>query len=378
MSNQRFIPAVFYRGGSSKGVFFHARDLPADRAQIEPILLAVLGSPDPNGRQLNGMGGGISSLSKAVIIAPSDHPGADVDYTFVQVSVDQPVCVWDGVCGNLSSAVGPFAVEEGLVAPPADGEATVRIHETSTGKIIHSRFQVRDGKPVVRGDFVIAGVAGAGDMVRLDYRDPGGALTGKLLPTGKVIDTIDMGDGTTVEASLIDSSNACVFIEAGAVGLSGTEGPEAIEGMADVMARLDAVRRRAGVLMGFGATPEALGQFNPRIAVVSAPADFTSLDGQVQSAASHDIATRMLSMGRPHRAVPLASALCLGVAARIEGTLPHRLATTGDGVTVRVGNPSGVIAVGADVVRDRDGWRAESAASFRTARRLMQGQVAVD
>lgn len=376
--SQQFIPAVFYRGGSSKGVFFHARDLPADRAAIEPIILSVIGSPDPNGRQLNGMGGGISSLSKAVIIAPSSHPDADVDYTFIQVAVDAAECVWDGVCGNLSSAVGPFAVEEGLVSPPADGEVTVRIHETSTGKIIHSRFQARDGKPVVRGDFQIAGVAGSGDMIRLDYRDPGGALTGKLLPTGNVIDYIDMGDGTTVEASMVDSSNACVFIEAASVGLTGTERPEAIEADAGVMARLDAIRRRAGVMMGMGATPEALGMFNPRIAVVSAPADFTSLDGDLQPAASHDIATRMLSMGRPHRAVPLASALCLGVAVRIEGTLPNRLATKGDGVTVRVGNPSGVIAVGAEVAQDRLGWRAESAASFRTARRLMQGQVAVD
>lgn len=374
--SQRFIPAVFYRGGSSKGVFFHARDLPRDRAEIEPILLAVLGSPDPNGRQLNGMGGGISSLSKAVIIAPSAHPDADVDYTFVQVAVDEPICEWGGVCGNLSSAVGPFAVEEGLVAA-GDGLTTVRIHETSTGKIIHSHFRCRDGRPVVRGDFSIAGVAGTGDMIRLDYLDPAGAITGRLLPTGNVLDVIEMPDGASVEASMVDSSNACVFIEASAVGLDGTESPDVIEARADVMARLDAIRRRAGVMMGLGATPEALGLFNPRIAVVSAPAAFTSLDCARHEAASHDIATRMLSMGRPHRAVPLASALCLGVAAKIEGTLPHRLSTAA-GDEVRVGNPSGMISVGAKVRREGKAWLAESAASFRTARRLMQGQVAVD
>ena len=163
---QRWIRAALYRGGSSKGVFFHARDLPETRAEIEPILLRVLGSPDPNGRQLDGLGGGILSLSKAAIVAPSARPDADVDFTFVQVAVDRPVCDWDGVCGNLTAAVGPFAVEEGLVRC-GDGECRVRIHETSTGKIIHSVFPVSDGRPVVTGDFRIAGVAGSGAMIRL-------------------------------------------------------------------------------------------------------------------------------------------------------------------------------------------------------------------
>ncbi|AXC48322.1 PrpF family protein [Paracoccus suum] len=380
---QSFVPAVFYRGGSSKGVIFHARDLPDDRAEIEAILLAVLGSPDPNGRQLNGMGGGISSLSKAVILAPSDDPAADVDYTFVQVAVDAAECVWDGVCGNLASVVGPFAVEEGLVPPPADGEALVRFREAATGKIIYSRFPCADGVPVVQGDFVIAGVAGTGAMIRLDYRDPGGAITGRLLPTGQLTQELVLADGSSVEVSLIDSSNACVFVAAASVGLTGTESPDAIEARGEVMARLDEIRRRAGVLMGLAERPDALGLFNPRIAVVSAPADFTSLDGTRWNAGSHDIATRMLSMGRPHRAVPLASALCLGVACGIEGTLPNRLARTAADQPargmVRVGTPSGVITVGAEVARDAGGeWRAISAASFRTARRLMQGQVAID
>lgn len=377
--SQRFVPAVFYRGGSSKGVVFHARDLPADRAGIEAILLAVLGSPDPNGRQLNGMGGGISSLSKAVIIAPSDDPAADVDYTFVQVAVDAAECEWGGVCGNLASVVGPFAVEEGLVPPPADGETLVRIRETATGKIIHARFPCAGGLPVVQGDFAIAGVAGTGAMIRLDYRDPGGALTGRLLPTGNVVDQIAMPDGTKVEASLIDSSNGCVFVAAADMGLTGTEGPDVIEAMPGVMARLDAIRRQAGVLMGMAARPEELGLFNPRIAVIASPADFRGLDGQHYPAAGHDIATRMLSMGRPHRAVPLASALCLGAACAIEGTLPHRLARTGRAAgTVRIANSSGVIAVGAEVTPHDGGWRALGATSFRTARRLMQGQVAID
>ena len=185
--SQRFLPAVFMRGGSSKGVFFHARDLPAERAAVDRILLAVLGSPDPYGRQLDGMGGGISSLSKAVIIGPPTHPEADVDYTFAQVAVDRPVVDWRDNCGNLSSAVGPFAVDEGLVRVE-DGEALVRIHQVNTRKLIHARFPVRDGRAEIRGEFAIAGVAGTGARIRLDFLAPGGAQTGALLPTGRAVD----------------------------------------------------------------------------------------------------------------------------------------------------------------------------------------------
>jgi 2-methylaconitate cis-trans-isomerase PrpF len=176
--DQVFIPAIFMRGGSSKGVFFHAHDLPQDRAQQDAIFLAVLGSPDPYGRQLDGMGGGISSLSKAVIIGPPTHPDADVDYLFAQVAVDKPVVDWSSNCGNLSSAVGPFAVDEGLVRV-ADGEALVRIHQVNTRRIIHARFPVRGGKAVTAGDFTMAGVSGSGARIRLDFLAPGGGATGR-------------------------------------------------------------------------------------------------------------------------------------------------------------------------------------------------------
>ena len=375
--NQRFIPAVFYRGGSSKAVIFHRGDLPEARAEIDPIILQVLGSPDPNGRQLNGMGGGISSLSKAVIIGKSEHPEADIDYTFIQVAVDKPVCDWDGVCGNMSSAVGPFAVEEGLIEAAADGECVVRIHETSTGKIIHARFAVKDGLPVVSGDFAIAGVAGTGSMIRLDYLDPGGALTGKLLPTGNVVDRVALSDGSSVDVSMVDASNACCFVDAASVGVTGAESPDEIEAMPGLMAKLDDIRRSCGVLMGLGGAREAISLLSPRVAIVSAPAPFTSLEGEVYGPETFDIGTRMLSMGRAHRAVPLASALCLGVACRIEGSIPQRLAAGVTGAEVRVGNPSGLLSVGAEVKRMGGDWIAESGVSFRTARRIMQGQVAI-
>ena len=218
--SQSFIPAVFYRGGTSKGVFFHARDLPADRDACDRIFLAAIGSPDPYGRQLNGMGGGISSLSKAVVIGPPTHPEADVDYTFIQLAVEEPVADWSNNCGNLSSAVGHFAVDEGLV-PAKDGEVLVRIHQTNTKKIIHSRFTVQDGKAATAGDYGIAGVAGTGSRIRLDFLAPGGAVTGKLLPTGNVVDTIDLGADGKFEVSIIDATSPIVYVDAQSVGLEG-------------------------------------------------------------------------------------------------------------------------------------------------------------
>jgi 2-methylaconitate cis-trans-isomerase PrpF len=375
--SQQFIPAVFYRGGTSKGVFFHARDLPRDRAAIDPILLAVLGSPDPYGRQLDGMGGGISSLSKAVIIGPPSHPEADVDYTFVQVAVDRPVADWTNNCGNLSAAVGHFAVDEGLV-PARDGEALVRIHQTNTKKLIHSRFEVRDGRAVTRGDHVIAGVATPGSRIRLDFLAPDGAVTGRLLPTGRAVDTIDLGGDGRYEVSIVDATSLIVYVEATALGLTGAESPERIEAIPGVMDRFERLRRAAGVLAGLAATPGEVGLQTPRIALVSAPVAFTALDGAPFAPEQYDIGTRMISMQRAHKAVPGTGGLNLGVATQIPGTIPHRLSRPASAAgEVRVANPSGLVSVGAVVRRQGAVWTADSAVLFRTARRLMQGEVAV-
>ena len=374
--DQAFIPAIFMRGGSSKGVFFHARDLPAERAARDAIFLSVLGSPDPYGRQLDGIGGGISSLSKAVIIGPPTHPDAYVDYLFAQVAVDKPVVDWSSNCGNLSSAVGPFAVDEGLVRV-ADGEALVRIHQVNTKRIIHARFPVRGGKAVTAGDFTMAGVAGSGARIRLDFLAPGGGATGQLLPTGNAQDTLHH-EGRAYAVSLIDAANACVFLDARDLGMTGTESPDAIEADPARMALLDTLRRQAGVMMGLATTPEKVGLALPKIAVVAPPAAYHALDGAAFTADSHDIAVRMISMERAHRAVPLTGAMCLGVASRIPGSLPHRLA--GPPVRAdetRVANPSGILSVGAEVHQKPDGWFAESAVVYRSARRLMQGAVAV-
>jgi len=373
---QAFIPAIFMRGGSSKGVFFHKRDLPTDRAVQDAIFLSVLGSPDPYGRQLDCMGGGISSLSKAVIIGPPTHPDADVDYLFAQVAVDKPIVDWSSNCGNLSSAVGPFAVDEGLVRV-ADGEALVRIHQVNTKRIIHARFPVQGGKAVTAGDFTMAGVSGSGARIRLDFLAPGGGATGRLLPSGKPVDVLHH-EGRSYAASLIDAANACVFLDARELGLTGTESPDVIEAGPARMALLDALRRQAGVMMGLAASPEAVGLALPKIAVVAPPAAYRALDGASLGAESHDIAVRMISMERAHRAVPLTGAMCLGVASRIPGSVPHQLAgPPARADETRVANPSGILSVGAEVHQKPDGWFAESAVVYRSARRLMQGAIAV-
>lgn len=374
--DQVFIPAVFHRGGSSKGVFFHAKDLPADRAKQDAIFLAVLGSPDPYGRQLDGMGGGISSLSKAVIIGPPTHPDADVDYTFAQVAVDRPLVDWSSNCGNLSSAVGPFAVDEGLVRA-SDGEALIRIHQVNTKRIIHARFLVRGRRAATEGDFTMAGVSGSGARIRLDFLAPGGGATGRLLPTGNAQDVLEHG-GRRYRATLIDAANACVFLDAREVGLTGTESPDAIEADPAAMALLDALRRQAALRMGLAATPEAAPLAIPKVAVVAPPAPYRALDGVAHAAGTHEIAVRMISMERAHRAVPLTGGMALGVACRIEGSLPHALAAPPARMEeVRLANPSGLLSVGAEVRRTEAGWHADSAVVFRTARRLMQGAVAV-
>ena len=239
---QKKLPAVFMRGGTSKAIVFHARDLPSSRAQWEPIFLSVIGSPDPNMRQLNGMGGGVSSLSKVCVIGPPTHPDADVDYTFAQVLIDKARVDYNSNCGNMSSAIGPFAVDEGLVAKPRSGEAVVRIHNTNTKKIIVSRFGMDGDEAAVAGDMALDGVAGTGAPIRLEFMEPGGAKTGKLLPTGKAADMLEVPGVGRMPVSMIDAANPCVFVPAEAIGATATEPPTEIEGNSQLMAKLEAIR----------------------------------------------------------------------------------------------------------------------------------------
>lgn len=374
------ISAVFMRGGTSNAIVFNAQDLPRDKALWDEIFLAAIGSPDPYGRQLDGMGGGISSLSKVCVIGPSTRPDADIDYTFAQVSVKESKVDYSGNCGNMSSAMGPFAVDEGIVK--AGGrEALVRVHNTNTKKIIWSRFALDEGLAAVDGDLAIPGVSGTGSPVRLEFREPGGATTGKLLPTGRVADVLDVPGYGKFNVSMVDAANACCFVRAEELGITGTEMPEALDTNIALLDKLAAIRLAASVAMGIAATPEEAEakRVVPFIGFVSAPQSATTLTGDAIAADSVDVTGRMISNGQPHRALPLTASLCMAVAARLEGSVVHAVTRqSSDGeAPIRIAMPSGVLTVAATVRRKGDEWYAEQGAFYRTQRRLFEGVVYV-
>ncbi len=386
--NQRKVRAVYMRGGTSRCLVFHERDLPAPGRERDAILLAALGSPDPYGRQLDGLGGGISSLSKACIIGPPTLPGADVDYTFAQIEIGRAFVDYAGNCGNCSSAIGPFAIDEGLVAA-REGETIVRIHNTNTKKLIVAHVPVADGEAAVAGDFELAGVAGRGARIALDFVEPGGAGTGRLLPTGRPRDVV-----AGVEVSCVDATNPVVFVRARDLGVTGAETPTAVDADRDLMATLEKLRVEAAARMGMGESAAV-----PKIAFVAPAAAMTALDGARYAAGDYDVLGRAISMGNCHRAFPLTVAMCLAVAARIPGTLVHEcMVSKSDGAagnlpgqathaptragatrsnSIRLGHPSGVLPLDAAVaMRDGEPW-AERVTVYRTARRLMEGLVRV-
>jgi 2-methylaconitate cis-trans-isomerase PrpF len=372
---QQRIRAVFMRGGTSRALFFHEADLSKERAVRDRILLAALGSPDPYARQLDGLGGGISSLSKAVIVGAPTIPEAGVDYTFVQVSVSEPLVDYSGNCGNCTSAVGPFAIDEGLV-PAVEPETTVRLYNTNTRKLVVARVAVVDGEAAVAGDFELSGVPGTGARIALDFLDPGGAVAGALLPTGRPRDTLEVPGAGPVEASLIDATNPVVFVRAKDLGLVGTELPDAIDSDPTLLARLEAIRVTGALLMGLGPSPAL-----PKVAVVAPSAAFRTLDGRPVQASEADVSARVISMGKCHRAFALTAAMCLAVAARIEGTVvseclrPPLVAKRAD---LRLGHPSGILPVAALVERDASGAPvARHVTVYRTARRLMEGFIRI-
>ncbi|TKW68524.1 MAG: PrpF family protein [Paracoccus denitrificans] len=376
---QKRIRAVFMRGGTSNGLIFHASDLPPAGPGRDRLLLAAMGSPDPNMRQLDGMGGGISSLSKICIVGPSSHPDADVDYTFGQVGVDVAVVDYGGNCGNMSSAIGPFAVEEGLVDAPGDGKAVVRIHNTNTGKLITASFPVKDGLPAIAGDLMLDGVAGSFAPIRLDFLAPGGSKTGKLLPSGNATDMIELSDLGTIEVSLVDAANPLVFVDAGSLGLTGTEMPDQIGGDHILMGRLEFIRRQASVMMGLTDSPEAAAQLIsiPKIAVLSVAQAAVTLSGQRIARQDADITARALSVGQPHKAIPLTGALCLASAIRVPGTIAARLTDGRVTDTIRIAHPSGTISVDATADTIDGQISIRHATVLRSARRLFEGNVCI-
>ena len=382
------IPATYLRGGTSKGVFFRLQDLPGAAQQPgtvrDALLLRVLGSPDPYGKQIDGMGGATSSTSKAVIVSASSQPGHDVDYLFGQVSFGQPVVDWSGNCGNLSAAVGPFAIAGGLVAKeriPDNGICTVRIWQANIGKTIVAHVPITHGQVQETGDFELDGVTFPAAEVQLEFLDPadGGEEGGALFPTGNVVDTLDVPGVGRFAATLINAGIPTVLLNAQDLGYTGTERQDAINGDAAALARFEAIRAWGAVKMGLIAqvADAATRQHTPKIAFVAPPADYVASSGKAVQAGEVDLLVRALSMGQLHHAMMGTAAVAIGTAAAIPGTLVNLAAGGGTRNAVRFGHPSGTLRVGAEARLVNGQWTATKALMGRSARVLMEGWVRV-
>jgi 2-methylaconitate cis-trans-isomerase PrpF len=371
-------PAVMMRGGTSRGLFFHARDLPEEGARRDAFILAAYGSPDPDRRQVDGIGGATSSTSKVAVISDGRHLGVDVLYDFGQVSIDRPLIDRRGNCGNISSAVGPFAVDEGLVQA-TDPVTQVRFLNTNTNKLIVAHVPTRDGKFDPVGDFELPGVPGRGAAIQLDYVDPAGSVTGALLPTGRVQDELDVPGVGTLALSLVDAANPLLFVRWEALGLTGKEHPDEIDSDPGLLARIESVRAHAGVLAGIGETPEQVSAETPsvpKLAFVGGPQDYRLTSGDAQPASGTTLRAAMMSMGRLHRSFALTGGICTSVATAIPGTVAAE-AAGGPQSVCRLGHPTGVLELSAAVVSENGVWKVESVSGYRTARRLMEGTVLV-
>ncbi|CAN5850885.1 2-methylaconitate cis-trans isomerase PrpF [soil metagenome] len=377
------IPAVYMRGGTSKGVFFLADDLPPDQKERDRILLRVIGSPDPYGKHTDGMGGATSSTSKVVILSKSGRQGCDVDYLFGQVAIDRPLIDWSGNCGNLSAAVGPCAIGMGLVMAPADGIATVSIWQANIGKKIVNHVAMSGGEVQELGDFQLDGVAFPAAEVQLEFLDPAddeGGEGGPTFPTGNHIDLLDVPGLGEVEATLISAGNPTVFIDAARLGLAGTQLQGDVNGDKVLLARAEAVRAQGAVAMGVARTAEEATTkrpHTPKLSFVARPAGYTASDGRTVEAGSIDLLARIFSMGVLHHAMTGTGAVALAAAAAIPGTIVHRVASAGRDGRVCFGHPSGTLRVGAEVQKDGNRWSVKKVMMSRSARRLMEGWVRV-
>lgn len=379
------IPATYLRGGTSKGVFFRLDDLPEPARQPgaarDAILLRVLGSPDPYGKQIDGLGNASSSTSKAVILSRSQRPGHDVDYLFGQVSIDQPLVDWSGSCGNLSAAVGPCAIHMGLIDAariPQNGSLAVRIWQANIGKTIVAHVPMAHGQVQETGDFELDGVTFAAAEVALEFMDPA-AEEGAMFPTGNVVDTLEVPGVGRFAATLINAGIPTVFLNAQDIGYTGTELQGAINGDAAALARFEAIRAHGALRMGLiqNLGEAATRQHTPKIAFVAPPASYTASSGKAIEAQDIDLLVRALSMGQLHHAMMGTAAVAIGTAAAIPGTLVHRAAGGGARNAVRFGHPSGTLRVGAQAALVNGQWQVTKALMSRSARILMEGWVRV-
>ena len=377
---QHKIPAVFMRGGTSRAVFFTQGAMqPYDAATRDAIILTALGSPDPYGRQIDGLGGGISSLSKAAIIGSYNGPEADVTFNFAQVDVHKPLVDWSSTCGNMSAAVGPFAIDEGLVQP-VEPVTRVWVLATNTGKRYIAHVPVQDGHAVVEGAAIVDGVPGTGAGIALEYLEPGGTLGGDLLPTGQPRQQIELSNGRQVSVSLVDAALPMVYVRAEELGADATLLAPQLDADTALQEILEEIRCRAAVLLGLADdTQQATETVKavPKIALVAPPADYVSSAGKAIAADSIDLVARAISMRNTHRTFPGTASMCTAVAAAIEGSVVHEVARPERGARRRLGHPAGIMEIAAQVHQKDSVWQVESVTTQRTARRIMEGVILV-
>lgn len=371
MPHQESLRASYYRGGTSRALVVHGADLPTDESRWPIIFQQILGSPDPYGRQLDGIGAGISSLSKVCVVSPSQHEDADVDYTFYAVGIKEDEVDTAGNCGNMSAAIGPFAYDSGIVSnvSTVDSKAVVVIFNTNTGKIIESTFRVEDGKAATTGKYSISGVAGTSAPIQLDFLRPGGAKTGKILPTSVVTETMD-----GLQVSCIDAGNPCVFVDSKEVGVDPSALPQDLAEMPDLLSRLEKLRHRGAVAMGIIQNDQTTPRTIPKLGLVSAALSYKTLMGDVQDGSKIDVKIQFISDRQPHRAIPLTAAICSAAAACLPGSVVAQQigrSKTSSGDSIVIGHASGSIEVAA--VMDGE-LEIESVTVYRTARRLIKGE----
>lgn len=382
------IPATYMRGGTSKGVFFKLDDLP-ESAQVagqarDQLLLRVIGSPDPYGKQIDGMGGASSSTSKTVILAKSTQPDHDVDYLFGQVSIDKAFVDWSGNCGNLTAAVGSFSISNGLVAPdriPENGICTVRIWQKNIQKTIIAHVPITSGQVQETGSFELDGVTFPAAEVQIEFLDPAddGEEGGSMFPTGNLIDALEVPEIGTFQATLINAGIPTIFLNADVIGYTGTELQDDINNDVDALAKFEKIRAYGAVKMGLiqDVSEAAARQHTPKVAFVSQPQSYVSSSGKAVETQDVDLLVRALSMGKLHHAMMGTAAVAIGTAAAIPGTIVNLAAGGGEREAVRFGHPSGTLRVGAQAYLENNQWVVKKAIMSRSARVLMEGWVRI-
>lgn len=382
------IPATYMRGGTSKGVFFKLDDLPEAAQQAgrvrDQLLLRVIGSPDPYAKQIDGMGGATSSTSKTVILAKSQQPEHDVDYLFGQVSIDQPFVDWSGNCGNLTAAVGSFAISNGLVDAariPENGICTVRIWQVNIQKTIIVHVPITQGQVQETGDFELDGVTFPAAEVQIEFLDPAddGEDGGAMFPTGNLVDTLEVPEIGRFQATFINAGIPTIFLNAEDIGYTGSELQDAINGDAKALARFETIRAYGAKQMGLiqDISEAASRQHTPKIAFISKPKQYVSSSGKTITEHDTDLLVRALSMGKLHHAMMGTAAVAIGTAAAIPGTLVNLAAGGGAREAVRFGHPSGTLRVGAQAIQEKGQWVVKKAVMSRSARVLMEGWVRI-